>query len=133
MHITFIWNDKEYEVINFDVSLGTAGKFADAAAGEIELTLRGDPESGAFKSLYEFGSDQEAQANSASGKIVVKPTEDKESIETIEMKSGYFSMISQDMSKIDESVYLTVKVRAAEVSVSKAKFEDKKQLKIVGG
>ena len=110
-----------------------AGRFQDAAAGMIDLTLRGDPKSGAFKSLYEFGCDQEAQAASAEGKINVMPAEGKESIETVEFKMAYFSMLSQSISKIDESVYLHAKLRAAEVSVSKAKFEDSKQAKIVGG
>jgi len=132
MHITFIFNKTEYEVLNFDLTLGTAGRFQDAAAGEIELTLRGDPKAGAFKQLFEFGCDQEAGALKAEGKLIVKPSAEKESIETVEFSSVYFSMLSQSISKVDESVYLNARLRAADMTISKAKFEDKKQAKIVG-
>jgi hypothetical protein len=132
MHITFIFNKEKYEVLNFDFTLGTAGRFKDAAAGEIELTLRGDPKAGAFKKLFEFGCDQEANALKAEGQIVVKPAEDKESIETVEFSSCYFSMLSQSISKVDESVYLNAKLRVADVTISKAKFSDEAQAKIIG-
>jgi hypothetical protein len=133
MHITFTWQKKEYEVVTYDISLGTAGRLKDAEVHEINLTLRGNPEAGAFKDVFEFAADQESAAAKSEGSIVVKPAKEKQSIKEISIKYGYFASVTQVMGPKDEHLFLKLKMYAPEVSISKNKFENKNEKKIVSG
>ena len=128
MIIKLTWAETDYEVTNFELTMVAGAKFKNLGASEIVVTLAGKPESGAFGKLYAFASDQSNEAaKKGKGTIVVIPAKGKESIETIEIENAFFADVHQSIAADDDKFHLTLVIKAANVTISGVKNQDKEQ------
>ena len=128
MHIVFGWGDEQnYHVVNYSLSLGTVSgdtKLANCVPGEISMVIELPPDANPAQEFLAFAVDQHNTASDkGSGKIIVFKGKDVgESLQEVAFNQGWITDIDLSVSEHDEKFNISVRIAAADVTVSGINF-----------
>lgn len=126
-------DDLKYVVTSYDFSVDTLTADtspANCLPGEITLQLELPPEANPASEFLSFATQQHATAaTDGAGKIAVYPGENVgQSLQEISFRKGWISHLDVSTSVGDDKFHVTMRVSAAEVTVSGIDFQHPSRL-----
>jgi len=128
MYMTLKFGDKEYEVTNYSVSVGTVSgdsKLANAVPGEISMNLDLPPSANPADGLLGFAQQQHSVAkDKGSGTLTIFKDKDVEQgLQEITFEQGWITDLDMSTSEVDDRFSVGIRIAAAKVVVSGVPFE----------
>jgi hypothetical protein len=120
-------DDLRFHVSDYRFSVSSThgdGAPANCIPGEIDISLDLPPESNPGSEFLRFAKQQhETAGDEGAGKIVVYPGEGVgQSIQEITFKKGWIQSLNMDTSSADDRFRVSMRIAAAEVTVSGITF-----------